>query len=130
MVIHLKYLVKIVDVETTFFYCDIKDEIYIKCPQSMSGIGKDDCIILHKCIYSIVQAAQQYYMKVIEILENLGFVGDNVGPCFYVKKSTKSIVYVALYVDNNLMVGNIETVDGAIPTLKMWNGYRTTCHVK
>ena len=34
------------------------------------------------------------------------------------KKSAKGIVYVALYVDNNLMVGDIFTIDNPIEVLK------------
>ena len=42
----------------------------------------------------------------------------SIDPCLYVKKSMKDIVYIALYVDNNLMVGNIATIDDAIKALK------------
>ena len=34
------------------------------------------------------------------------------------KKKQKSIVYVTLYVDNNLMTGNVEAIDKAITALK------------
>ena len=50
MVLHFGYLAKIVAVETTFLYRDLGEEIYIDCPQGMSNIKKDDCIILNKYI--------------------------------------------------------------------------------
>ena len=56
--------------------------------------------------------------KSVEILKSSGFVGDNINPCLYVKKIMKGIVYVALYVDDNLMVGNIATINNAIEVLK------------
>ena len=34
-----------VDVDIAFLYIDLKKEIYVKCPQGMSNIQKDDCII-------------------------------------------------------------------------------------
>ena len=46
------------------------------------------------------------------------FVGGNVDPCLNIKKSTKGIVYIALYVDDNLMVGDIKAIDDAIAALK------------
>ena len=55
--------------------------------------------------------------KAIEIL-NLGFVGGNVDPCLYVKKSAKGVVYIALYVNNNLMIGDMAAIDDAISALK------------
>ena len=78
----------------------------MECPQGMSRLGKVDCIILNKCICSLVQAARQCYKKAVEILKKLGFVGGNVDPCCYSKKKAKGKVYVALYVDYNLMIGN------------------------
>ena len=41
-----------------------------------------------------------------------------LSPCLYVKNSAKGIVYIALYVDNNLMMGDIATIDDAIEALK------------
>ena len=57
----------------------------------MSDVEKDDCIILNKCIYGLVQAACQYYKKAVEILKNSGFVEGSTELCLYVKKSTKDI---------------------------------------
>ena len=60
MVIHFGYSAKIVNIETAFLFRDLKEEVYMECPQGMSNIKKDDCIILNKCTYGVVQAAQQY----------------------------------------------------------------------
>ena len=48
-------------------YGDIEEKIYMECPQGMSDVKKDDCIILNKCIYSLVQAAHQYYKKAVPL---------------------------------------------------------------
>ena len=60
MMLHFGYLTKIVNIETAFLYGDLEEEIYMECPQGMANIKKDDCIILNKCIYGIVQVACQY----------------------------------------------------------------------
>ena len=96
MVIHFEYSAKIVNMETAFLYRELEEEIYMECPQGTSDVGKDDCIILSKCIYCLVQEARQYHKKAIKILKNLGFIRGNVNPCLYVKKSAKGLVYVAL----------------------------------
>ena len=94
-------------------------------------------VILNKCIYIFVQAVRQYYKKTIKILKNSRFVGCSTDPCLYMKKSAKGIVYVALYVDDNLMIGNMATIDGTIEALKnkswcskLQKGCRTTCPAK
>ena len=63
MVIHFGFSGKIVNVETAFLFQDWEEEIYMMCPQCMSNIKKDDCIILNKSIYGIVQAVRQCYKK-------------------------------------------------------------------
>ena len=84
----------------------------------MSDVGTDDCVILNKCIYGLVQAAKQYYKKTIKILKNLGFELGNVNACLHVKKSVKGVVYIALCIDNNLVVRNIEAIDDAKSAFK------------
>ena len=56
--------------------------------------------------------------KSVEILKNSSFIGGSIDPCLYVNKSTKGIVYVALYVDDNSMVGDIAIINDAIEALK------------
>ena len=79
----------------------------------MFDMTKDDCIILNKCIYGLVQEAHQYYKKAVEILKNSS-CDSSIDPCLYVKKSAKGIVYVVLYIDDSLMVGNIAATDNTI----------------
>ena len=110
MVLHFGCWAKIVDIETAFLYGDLKEEIYMECPKGMTYAKKDDFIMLNKCIYvyGLVQAVHQYYKKAVEILKHSSFVGGSIDPCLYIKKRTESIVYVALYIDDNLMVGDID----------------------
>ena len=99
MLLHFGYSAKIIDVETAFLYGELEEEIYMKCPQGTSDITKDNCFILNKCIYVLVQAACQCYKKAVEILKSSGFVGGSMDPCLFVKKSAKVTVNVALYID-------------------------------
>ena len=55
----------------------------------------------------------------MEILKSSSFIGGSINPCLYVKRSTKCIVYIALYVDDNLMIGHIAAIDNAILALKI-----------
>ena len=75
MIIHFGHSAEIVNVKTAFLYGDLNEEIYTECSQGLSDVGKDDCIILNKCIYGLVQAARQYYKKAVGILNNLAFLG-------------------------------------------------------
>ena len=72
----------------------------------MKVVGKDDCVILEKCIYGLVQAAMQHN-KCVKILKKVSFTGVNVNQYCHVKKNEKDIVYIALYIDNSLLIGNL-----------------------
>ena len=45
-------------------------------------------------------------------MKKVEFVGV-IGPCLYIKKSAKGVVFVALYVDDNSMIVNLEVIDKA-----------------
>ena len=50
------------------------------------------------------------------------FIGGNIDPCLYIKKSAKSIVCIALCKVDNIMVGDMEAKDDTIAALKKWVG--------
>ena len=102
MVNYFRYLAKIVDIKNAFLYGEHEEENYTAHPQGMSDIEKDVCVIFNKCICSLVNTT-----KSLQIL-----------PCLYIKKTAKCIVYVALYIDDILMVSKVEAIDNATSTLK------------
>ena len=76
---------EIVDIKTAFLYGELEEEIYMKVPEGLSiFMGKEfsenECLILEKSIYGLVQAARQFHKKLIAVLiENMGFekcIGD------------------------------------------------------
>ena len=54
----------------------------------------------------------------LKFFKNLGFVEGNVDPCLYIKKTVKHVVYVAPYIINNLMVGDVVAIEKTISALK------------
>ena len=53
---------EIVDIETAFLYGELEEEIYMKLPEGLSKYldsknEDDECLILEKSIYGLVQAA-------------------------------------------------------------------------
>ena len=106
MMIYYGLIGKIADVETAFLYGELEEEIYMECPPGMAGAADDDVLLLLQCIYGLVQAARQYYKKVVKILKQIGFTGGDVDPCLFTKRSEKGICFIALYVDDNLLIGH------------------------
>ena len=109
---------KIVDVETAFLYGALVEQIFMECPKGMQGATTDHVVSLRQCIYGLVQAARQYYKHIVAILKKIGFIGGDVDPCLFTKKSKLGMCYVAIYVDDNLIVGHPKAVEDAIQQLK------------
>ena len=109
---------KIADVETAFLYGALEEVIFMECPPGMPGAEEDEVLLLQKCIYGLVQAARQYNKKMIEILKKIGFTGGDVDPCLFVRRSSKGICFIAIYVDDNLLVGHPAAIEETIELLK------------
>ena len=92
---------KIIDVETAFLYGDLEEEIYMEIPSGMEA-DADECVILEKTIYGLVQSARQFYKKMIEALKTCGFSGGQMDPCLWIKMGPLGIVMIAIYVDDCL----------------------------
>jgi hypothetical protein len=43
----------------------------MECPPGMKEGTKDKVLLLHQCIYGLVQAARQYYKHIVKILKRL-----------------------------------------------------------
>ena len=50
--------VRIIDVETAFLYGNLKEEIYMKCPDGLV-LDENECVKLNKTLYGLVQSARQ-----------------------------------------------------------------------
>jgi Reverse transcriptase (RNA-dependent DNA polymerase)/gag-polypeptide of LTR copia-type len=101
----------IFDVETAFLNGDLEEEIYMDCPQGMEH-EPDECLLLTKTIYGLVQSARQYFKKFESILTmKMGFKQCGSDPCLFMRENEKGLVIVLCYVDDNLCIGNREALD-------------------
>jgi hypothetical protein len=93
------------------------------CPPGLEDTSSDcvdetDALKLNSCIYGLVQAARQYYKKFTKILKRIGFTGGEVEPCSFFRRDEDGIVFIAVYVDYNLIVGSPKAVNKTIDQLK------------
>ncbi len=56
--------------------------------------------------YGLVQAARQYYKKFILVLRELGFKGGYPDRYLMTRQSKEDLVFIAIWVDDSLLVGN------------------------
>ena len=69
----------VMNVERTFLYGEIDEEIFMKSPVGMEeidpGSSSEDCYLLLKGIYGLCQAARQFWKKFVNTakMESFGF---------------------------------------------------------
>ena len=56
--------------------------------------------------------------KAVETLKKSESAGGNLDQCLYAKKCERGVVFVALYADDNLMVGESKAIDDILTALK------------
>ena len=74
--------------------------------------NKNDCLILDQAIYGLVQAARQFFKKMIEVLETkMNFVRSMNDQCLLMRNDKNGTVIVCLYIDDTLCVGDKKALD-------------------
>ena len=77
---------KVVDIDNAFLNGDLEHEIYMKIPEGYDEVinprvDKEDCLILQKAIYGLVQAARQFWKKIVDKMQEGGFKLSEADPC-------------------------------------------------
>lgn len=74
---------------------------------------------LQKSIYGLKQASRSWNIRFDEVVKGFGFIKNEEEPCVYKKFSANSIVFLILYVDDILLIGNdIPMLEAAKDSLK------------
>jgi Reverse transcriptase (RNA-dependent DNA polymerase) len=120
MMLTWNFKAKVVDIETAFLHGDLKETIYMEIPNGMEA-NIDECLILNKTIYGLVQSAREFYNKLVSALKDCDFQGSLVDPCLWIKRFNQGIVIIAIYVDDCLIIGDDLNMNKVIEELK---GYK------
>ena len=79
----------------------------MKHPEGFVVKGKKELVYkLKKSLYGLKKSPRIWYQKFDTYIFGLGFVRSKVDHCVYSKKAGNHFIYVVLYVDDMLLVGN------------------------
>ena len=114
---------KVVDIDNAFLNGDLEHEIYMKIPEGYDevinqGVDKEDCLILQKAIYGLVQAARQFWKQIVDKMQEGGFKLSEADPCMLYKEDEKWVCIIIIYIDDMLIIGKVEAIDDAIIVLQ------------
>ena len=104
---HFDYEIWQMDVKTAFFNRNLTKEVYITQPQRFTS--KEDTNKVYKLkrsIYRLKQASKNWNIRFDEIVKEFNFIKNVDKPCVYRKNSGSAIVFLVLYVDDILIIGN------------------------
>ena len=91
------------DITTAYLHANLEEEAYMKPPpgfEQLNPAGKKLYCLLRKAIYGLKQAGRQWYLKLSEVMKQLGFIKVRSEPCVYVFDRQGDKAIVPTYVDD------------------------------
>jgi hypothetical protein len=107
------------DVKMTFLNGNLTEDVYMTQPNGFvdpKHVGK--ICKLQKSIYGLKQASRSWNLCFDEVVKGFGFIKNVEESCVYKKISESIVVFLVLYVDDILLIGNdipmMETVKSSL----------------
>ena len=98
------------DVTTAFLIPELEEDVYMKLPTGYEGACNDGLVWkLNKSIYGLKQASRAWHKEIKSTLISLNFKQPVSDPCVFVKCQGHFIFFLALYVDDIVLVTNSTT---------------------
>lgn len=100
-----KFETRHLDVTTAFLYGHLKETVYLSTPDGVE-IPEGHVIKLNRSLYGLKQSPRSWNDRFNEFILKLGFVRSQADYCLYFWQDGQLTIYLLIYVDDTLMVGN------------------------
>jgi hypothetical protein len=115
---HLDYEIWQMDVKTAFLNGNLDECIYMVQPDGFIAKGQEHMLCkLKKSIYGLKQASRSWNIRFDQAIKSFGFDQCPDESCVYKKRNGKVVVFLVLYVDDILLIGNDV---GVLSSVKAW----------
>src|SRR3954464_13452308 len=107
VVAYFDYEIWQMDVKTAFLNGHLEEDVYMIQPEgfvSPEDAGK--VCKLQRAIYGLKQASRSWNTRFDEVVKGFGFIKNEEESCVYKKVSGSARVFLVLYVDDILLIGN------------------------
>ena len=107
----LDYEIWQMDVKTAFLNGNLNEDIYMQQPEGFKAKGKEHMVCkLQRSIYGLKQASRSWNIRFDQAITSFGFEKSPDEPCVYKRIQEQKIVFLVLYVDDILLIGNDKQV--------------------
>ena len=115
---HFGYEIWQMDVKATFLNGNLEEEIYTMQLEGFIAKNQEHMgCKLKISIYGLKQASRSWNIKFDQAIKSFGFEQNLDEPCVYKRHRDKVVMFLALYVDDILLIGNDVEV---LSSVKVW----------
>ena len=95
------------DVKTAFLKGNLDESIYMMQPEGFVSPDQEQKVCkLQRSIYGLKQASRSWNIRFDEVIKTYGFEQNVDEPCVYKRIIDNKVVFLVLYVDDILLIGN------------------------
>ena len=95
------------DVKTAFLNGNLEEEIYMMQPEGFIAKNQKHMLCkLRRSIYGLKQASRSWNIRFDQTIKSFGFEQNLYEPCVYERHQDKEVMFLVLYVDDILLIGN------------------------
>ena len=103
----LDYKIWQMDVKTAFLNGSLEEDIYMQQPKGFIAIRQEHMACkLQRSIYGLKQASRTWNIRFDQAITLYGFEKSPDEPCVYKRIQGTKVVFLVLYVDDILLIGN------------------------
>ena len=115
---HLDYEIWQMDVKTAFLNGSLEETIYMQQPEGFIKEGQEHLVCkLKRSIYGLKQASRYWNIRFDQAVQSYGFDQSPSESCVYRKSEGNAVVFLVLYVDDILLIGNSVAL---LSSIKAW----------
>ncbi|KAJ9547245.1 hypothetical protein OSB04_019788, partial [Centaurea solstitialis] len=119
---YFNYEIWQMDVKTAFLNGKLTEDVYMEQPEGFEDPKNPNKVCkLLKSIYGLNQASRSWNLHFDERIKEFGFAKSEFEPCVYTKFSGSIVIFLVLYVDDILLIGN------DVPTLQSVKNWLSKC---
>jgi len=108
------------DVKTAFLNGYLEEDVYMMQPEGFVDPKNPNKVCkLKRSIYGLKQASRSWNHRFNHVIKENGFTRSVEEPCLYMKFSGSNVVFLILYVDDILLIGNDVQM---LSSVKEWLG--------